>query len=186
MVLASQIASGMTIAIAKKMYRVDQAAKISGAAKAAAAVKVKLYDLETNEPLEKIFKPTQEIEEVQLEEQKLEFLYLEEDSCVFLNTSTLELILVPYAVIGSKLNYLKEGIEVKALCCKNFAFSIELPQFLELMVSSIESQETSSRFGQGARVVKLETGAEIDVPPFVDVGDIIKVDPRSEEYIQRV
>ncbi len=186
MVLASQVSPGMTIAIGKNMYRVDQAVKVSGASKATPFIKVKLRDLDSDEILEKNFKPSQEVEEVKLEEHKLEFLYIEGDFCVFLDTATLELVNVPYAVAGSKLNYLKEGIEVKALCYKNSAFSIELPQFLELMVSSIESDDDSGRFGQGARVAVLETGARIEVPPFIDVGDIIKVDPKSEEYIQRV
>ncbi len=179
MVVASQLMPGMTIAIGKKIYKVEQAIKVSGASKTAPFTKVKMQDLDSQEVIEKTFKPTQELDEVSLEEHRLEFLYVEGDFCIFLDTNTLELVQVPYAVAGSKLNYLKEGIEVKALCYKNIAFSIVLPQFLELMVSSIESRGDS-------KIATLETGAKIEIPLFIDIGDIIKVDPDLEEYIQRV
>lgn len=186
MVLASQIVPGMIVSLAKKVYRVEQMAKASGASKAAQFIKCKLRDLDSDEVIEKNFKPTQELEEVKLQEHKLEFLYLEGRASVFLDTATLELVRVADTVIGSKLHFLKEGIEVKALCYKTAAFSIELPQFLELMVSSMESDDRSGKFGRGARVATLETGAKIEVPPFIDVGDIVKIDPKTEEYIQRV
>ncbi len=186
MVTASQLSPGMTISIEKNIYRVEHAVKVSSASKANPFVKVKLRDLHSEELLEKNFKPTQEVDEVSLGEHKLEFLYVEGDHFVFLDTSTLELMNVPEEIIGSKMNYLKEGIEVKALCYGTSTFSIDLPQFLELMVSSIETDDDSGRFERGARVATLETGAKIEVPPFIDVGDIVKVDPKSEEYIQRV
>jgi elongation factor P len=63
---------------------------------------------------------------------------------------------------------------------------VHLPQFLEIMVSSIETGEEIGRQGGGSRVAVLETGAKLEVPSFIDVGDVIKVDTGLEEYIQRV
>jgi elongation factor P len=184
MVLASQLTSGMTIMMAKKPYRVESAVKVT-AQKANPFVKVKLRCLTSQEIVEKNFRLTQEVEEVALEEHRLEYLYPEGDSYVFLDIGTLDILKILKDVIGTKVHYLKEGIEIKGSCFGNTIFSVELPQFLELMVSSIESGEETGRQG-GARVAVLETGAKLEVPPFIDVGDVIKVDTRLEEYIQRV
>jgi elongation factor P len=184
MVLASQLVVGTTVMIAKKPYRVESVVKVT-AQKANPFVKVKLHNLLEQEVIERNFRPTQELEEVALEEHKLEYLYHEGKSFVFLDTGTLDIAKVPYSVMGSKSRYLKEGIEVKGSCFGATIFTVELPQFLELMVSAIDSEE-GGRQGGGTRTATLETGAKLEVPPFIDVGDIIKVDTRLEEYIQRV
>jgi elongation factor P len=185
MVLASQLTSGMTIMMAKKPYRVDSAVKVT-AQKANPFVKVKLRNLVSQETVEKNFRLTQELEEVALEEHRLEYLYPEDDGHVFLDVGTLDVMKVPKDVVGGKVHYLKEGIEVKGSCFGPTIFAVDLPQFLELMVSSVETKEESGRQGGGARIAVLETGARLEVPPFIDVGDVIKVDTRLEEYIQRV
>jgi elongation factor P len=185
MVLASQLVSGMTVTIAKKPYRVESVVKVTSQ-KANAFVKVKLQGLGTKEILEKNFRLTQELEEMALEEHRLEYLYLEGKSHVFLDIGTLDVVRVPQTIIGSKSQYLKEGTEIKGSCFGETIFAVDLPQFLELMVSAIATGETKGRQGAGTRTATLETGATIEVPPFIDVGDVIKVDTRSEEYIQRV
>lgn len=185
MVLASQLTSGMTIMMAKKPYRVESAVKVT-AQKANPFVKVKLRHLVSQETVEKNFRPTQELDEVALEEHRLEYMYPEGDNHVFLDMGTLDVMKVPEDVIGGKVHYLKEGIEVKGSCFGPTIFAVDLPQFLELMVSSVETGEETGKQGGSARIAILETGARLEVPPFIDVGDVIKVDTRLEEYIQRV
>lgn len=185
MVLASQLTSGMTIMMVKKPYRVESAVKVT-AQKANPFVKVKMRNLLSQEVVEKNFRPSQELEEVALEEHRLEYLYPEGKDHVFLDIGTLDVMKVPKEVIGRKVHYLKEGIEVKGSCFGSTIFAVDLPQFLELMVSSIETKEETGKQGGGARIAVLETGASVEVPPFIDVGDVIKVDTRLEEYIQRV
>ncbi len=184
MATASQLTPGMTVSISGKLYRVDSSVKVT-VPKGSPFIKTKLRDLETSHVSEKNFKPNQEVEEVLLQERRLEFLYPEGKQFLFLDVGNLEQVLVPSAIIGNKVNYLKEGIEIKAEMFKTSIFSIALPQFLELMVVGVDTQE-GSRGSQAARLAELETGAKIEVPPFIEVGDIIKVDTESEEYIQRV
>src|SRR5262249_33830954 len=105
---------------------------------------------------------------------------------LFLDIGNLEQVLVPHPVIGNKVSYLKEGIEVKGFFYGNTVFSIELPQFLELMVAKTETISDSTNPPGSANMATLETGAKIEVPPFIVTGDIIKVDTRIDEYIQRV
>lgn len=170
--------------MAKKPYRVESVVKVT-AQKANPFIKVRLRHLVTREAVEKNFRPIQELDEVSLEEHRLEYLYPEGKDYVFLDVGTLDIMKVPGDVIGNKVHYLKEGIEVKGSCFGPTIFAVDLPQFLELMVSSIEIGEEKGK-GGGSRIAILETGAQLEVPPFIDVGDVIKVDTRIEEYIQRV
>jgi elongation factor P len=95
-------------------------------------------------------------------------------------------MLVPSQVVSNKVNFLKEGVEVKAQFYGETIFAVDLPQFLELMVSKTENLKGTAASPNATKIAILETGAKIEVPPFIEVGDIIKVDTRSDEYIQRM
>ena len=85
------------------------------------------------------------------------------------------------------MNYLKEGVELKASFYGNTTFAVELPQFLELMVSKTEDRpEDVSSSSNGTKIATLETGAKIEVPSFIEVGDNIRVDTKTDEFIHRV
>jgi elongation factor P len=92
--------------------------------------------------------------------------------------------LVPQEIIKDRANFLKEGVEVKALFYGDTVFSVELPQFLELLVVSVKDQ--GGGLVGGSKIASLETNAEIEVPMFIEIGDIIKVDTTQNLYIQRV
>ena len=92
---------------------------------------------------------------------------------------------MPSAVVGGKENYLKEGVEIKASFYGDTIFAIDLPQFLELMVAKTEG-ESAKPLANATKVASLEPGPKIEVPPFIEVGDIIKVDTKTDDYIQRV
>jgi len=183
MVQSTHLAPGSTIVIAKKIYRVESAMKVS-VPRGQSFVKTKLRDLTTNKLVEKNFKLNQDVQEAALEERKLEFLYCEKDRYIFLDVQTLDEVSVSSTIMGKKMNYLKEGIEVKASFFSGQIFAVELPQYLELMV--VDIIVPSRGRGTTGRVAQLETGAKIEVLPFIEVGDIVKIDTRSEEYIQRV
>lgn len=180
-----QLSPGMTISLNNKLYKVESSVKVT-VPKGAPFIKTKLRDLSTQEIIEKNFKPDQVIKDVSLLERKLEFLYPEGKNYLFLDIGNLEQILIPASIIAEKVSYLKEGIDLKASFYGDTVFSVELPQFLELMVAKVETQKSIKGDRGGVKVVTLETGAKIDVPPFIEVGDIIKVDTKTDEYIQRV
>jgi len=181
MATSNQLASGMTISIGNKLYRVESSLKVT-VPKGTPFIKAKLKDLSSNEMVEKSFKLNQPIKDVTLIERRLEFLYPEGDDFLFLDVVNLDQVLVPSPIVGDKVHFLKEGIELKAFFYGETIFALELPQFLELMVAKIQPEDGPG----GSKVVILETGAKIEVPPFIDTGDIIKVDTKTEEYIQRV
>jgi elongation factor P len=186
MTTSNQINPGMIISVDGKIYRVESCVKVT-VAKGVPFIKTKLKDLMIDELIEKNFKLNQPIQEVSLIERRLEFLYLEEKDYLFLDVGNLEQVLVPVNVIGDKVNYLKEGTELKAMFYGDSIFSVELPQFLELMVVKTESSEAGSpNVANATKQAILETGAKIEVPLFVESGDIVKVDTHTHEYIQRV
>jgi elongation factor P len=176
---------GMTISLDGKIYRVESCVKVT-VAKGTPFIKAKLKDLISDEMIEKNFKAGQAVQEVALSERKLEYLYLEGKDYLFLDVGNLEQVLVPSAIIGDKVNFLKEGIDIKAMSYGDSIFSVELPQFLELMVVKTEPDAGASPLSNGTKTAVLETGAKIDVPLFVETGDIVKVDTQTAEYIQRV
>ncbi|HEY4254929.1 MAG TPA: elongation factor P [Chlamydiales bacterium] len=181
MTTANQISPGMTLNIDGKIFRVESSVKVT-VAKGTPFVKTKLRNLVNDETIEKNFKLDQAVQEVSLVERTLEFLYPEGKEYLFLDIGNLDQVQVPSPILGDKIHFLKEGIEVKAMFYGETIFAIELPQFLEIMVVKTESGSGAS----GTKNAVLETGAKVSVPLFIESGDVIKVDTLVNEYIQRV
>lgn len=181
----SQISPGMTISLDGKIYRVESCVKVT-VPKGVPFIKTKLKSLLSDELIEKNFKQDQQVEEVTLVERHLEYLYLEGKDYLFLDIDNLEQVMVPVEIISDKVNYLKEGIQLKALFYGETIFSVELPQFLELMIVKTESPEDKVTVSNTTKTAVLETGAKVEVPLFVESGDIVKIDTQTNEYIQRV
>jgi len=184
MATSNQLNPGMTISINNKLYRVESSVKVT-VPKGTPFIKAKLKDLISDELVEKSFKLNQPIKDVNLIEKRLEFLYPEGENFLFLDIVSLDQVAIPTQIVANKVNYLKEGVEVKASLYGDIVFAVELPQFLELMVAKTLSDDELGSLS-GSKVIVLETGAKIEVPPFIETGDIIKVDTRTDEYIQRV
>jgi len=184
MVSSNQISTGMIVKIKNKLYKVESSVKVT-VPKGAPFIKTQLRDLTNNKILEKSFKTDQQVEDVILSQKPLEFLYLEGHDYLFLDIMTLEHVQIPAVIVGENVNYLKEGVELQASYYGDEVFAVELPQFLELMVSKIEGDDEELVSGVN-KTALLETGAKVEVPPFIEVGDIIKIDTRLGDYIQRV
>lgn len=184
MVQSQNVIPGMVLSIADKLFRVESSVKVT-VPKGQPFIKTKLRNLTSDKVMEKNFKVGQEVDEVSLGERRLEFLYLEGKNYLFLDIGNLEKVFVPPEVIGDKVEFLKEGIAIHANFYGETVFSVELPQFLELMIAKTEPAEGNAMTNTLKKAV-LETGAELSVPRFIEVGDVIKVDTRTREYIQRI
>lgn len=183
MTTANQITPGMTLNIDGKIFRVESSVKVT-APKGTPFIKTKLRNLITDETIEKNFKLDQSVQELSLLERNLEYLYPEGKEYLFLDIGNLEQVLVPSQILSDKVDYLKEGIQVKAMFYGETIFAVELPQFLEIMVVKTEGGNETAE--QATKKAVLETGAKIDVPLFIEGGDVIKVDTQTNDYIQRV
>lgn len=180
---AHQLAPGMTIQLEGQILQLEQITKVT-LAKGPPFYKAILRDPITQEVVERNLRPDQNVEEVKISKRRLEFLYFEGSESLFLDVDTLEQVLVPQEVVKEKSLFLKEGVEVRALVYGSKVFSIELPQFLEFLI--IQVKDPMGGLVGGTKKATLETNAEIDVPIFIEVGDIIKVDTGLYQYVQRV
>jgi elongation factor P len=185
MTTANQISPGMTLNIDGKVFRVESCVKVT-VEKGTPFVKTKLRNLLTEESIERNFKLDQAVQEVSLVERSLEFLYPEKKEYLFLDVGNLEQVLVSSEILAEKVHYLKEGVPVTAMFYGDTIFSVELPQFLEIMVVKTEAVVEIPGGSGAMKSVVLETGAKISVPLFIESGDVIKVDTQVNEYIQRV
>lgn len=187
MISASQIAPGVIVSIDKKLYCVESIAKNLSAGKIS-KITAKLRDISNENIVERSFEPSDSLKDVSLSERILEFLYPEGKDFLFLDIETLEEVKILKSIIGGRIEYMKAGVQIRASAYSEAIIAIELPQFLELMVADVEDQfvETSLTGNVPSKEAKLETGATIRVPTFVEIGDVIKVDTRAEEYIQRI
>lgn len=182
---SNQMTPGMTISLDGKIYRVESCAKVS-VAKGVPFIKAKLKDLISEDMIEKNFKLNQPVQDVALIERRLAYLYLEGKDYLFLDVGCLDQVLVPGRVIGEKVNYLKEGIELKAMFYGDTVFSVELPQFLEIMIAKTETAEDNLHVTNATKPATLETGAKVYVPLYIEAGDVIKVDTQDGSFVQRV
>lgn len=186
MAATDNIVPGMVLSIGRKLYQVEEAVKVE-APKGAPFIKAKLRDLATKKLSEKNFKLNQTVDTVSPVNHQLEYLYVEGKDYLFMDIDSLEQILVPEKIVGPGINYLKEGTQISASLYGDVVINVELPQFVELMVVRTEGEgEEDSPLPNASRVAHLESGAAIEVPPFIEMGDIIKVDTNTDEYIQRV
>lgn len=185
MISSSQLAPGMTISLNNELYLVESVTKVNISDKSS-LIKAKLVCLFSQKSVEKNFKPNQSLDDVPLVQKNLEYLYPEGRQHLFLDINTLDQIKVPAKVIGDAVNFLKEGIQVMASFHNDQVLAIELPTYLEIMVSDIIESSEKKPVSDATKVAILETGAEVQVPLFIDVGDIIKIHTRTKEYVQRV
>jgi len=175
----------MTLSIDGKIYRVESSIRVT-VQKGSPFIKTKLKELMSGEMIEKNFKVDHPVTEVVLSERRLEYLYLEGKNHLFLDVDRLEEVLVPVSIVGDKVHYLKESIRLKAVFYGDTVFSIELPQFLELMVIKLEELKSNISIANASKIALLETGARVEVPLFIEIGDLIKVDTHIGEYVQRI
>ncbi|MEO0275881.1 MAG: elongation factor P [candidate division WOR-3 bacterium] len=151
-----------------------------------AYVRVKLRNVKTGKVLEKNIRESDTFEEVKLFKKPAIFSYSEGDIYHFYDKESYEEISFEKDVLGDALYYLKENLEVNLLYIEETPIGIELPNFVELKVIETEPGVRGDTVSGGSKPAKLETGKIIQVPLFINVGDVIKIDTRTGEYIERV
>jgi len=153
-----------------------------------AIVRTKLKSLKTGSVLEETFRSGEKLETPQLEEKKMQYLYMQEDMYYFMDDKTYEQVPLTADYLGEAKKFLKENMVVGILYWKEEPLSVELPTFVELLVKKTDPAgfkgDTAS--GGGGKPATLETGAVVKVPFHINEGDIIRVDTRTSEYIERV
>ena len=151
-----------------------------------AFVRTKLRDLQSGKIIEKRFNAGAKIELIRIEAKEMQYLYKDGDNHVFMDNQTYDQVNILDDVIGDKINYLKAGQNVDILFDDQIIIDIRLPAHVHLEVVSTEPGEKGNTATGATKPAKLETNYSVNVPLFIDTGDILKVDTRSGEYIERV
>lgn len=155
--------------------------------KGGAFVRTKLKNVLTGAVLEKTFRAGERVTDVRLERRPVSYSYSDGHLYHFMDQNTFELIPLSEEVIGDdQLKYLKENMECEGLVHDGTVLSVELPFFVELEVTETDPGLRGDTAQGGTKPAKLETGAVIQVPLFVEIGDVVKVDRREDKYLTRV
>ncbi len=155
--------------------------------KGGAFVRTKLRKVKSGQVLEKTFRSGEKIEPVHLEKVKMQFLYKQQGEAVLMDLDSYEQVPVDMATLGSQAEFLKEDMEIISLQVKEQVLGYELPNFVELTVVETDPGERGNTVSGGAtKGAKVETGASIQVPFHINVGDLLKIDTRSGSYVERV
>ncbi len=154
--------------------------------KGGAFVRTKLKNLQTGAVLNKTFRSGEKVGKPDLVDRHMQYLYAQGDELVFMDLETYEQFTIPFDKIEEKAKFLKENMEVDVLYYKNQPISIDLPTFVELEVVETEPGFKGDTATGGTKPAVLETGAKINVPLFINVGDKLKIDTRTGQYVERV
>jgi len=149
-------------------------------------VKLKLRGIRTGNFTESNFQSGDKVKTVFLEHHPVQYLYRDGDLYYFMDNESYEQIMLTSAQIGDDTNYLKEGQMLEILTSKGDTVAIELPSSVELKVTETEPGFKGDRATAGTKAAKLETGVTIQVPLFINTGDIIKVHTRTGGYLEKV
>jgi elongation factor P len=155
--------------------------------KGGAFVRTKLKNVLSGAVIEKTFRAGEKVDEVRLVRRPVQYSYTDGQFYYFMDSETYEQIPLPAQTIGDdQLVYLKENMVCEALTRDGEPISVEVPFFVELEVADTEPGVKGDTAQGGTKRAKLETGAIVQVPLFIDVGDVIKVDRRENKYLERV
>ncbi len=152
-----------------------------------AIVRTKLKNLKTGTVLEETFRAGEKLEPPGLEEKSMQFLYAQDQMYYFMDLESFEQIPLTLAQLGEAVKFLKENMTVNIIYHKGSPINIELPTFVELVVvDTAPAGFKGDTAAGGGKAATLETGAVVKVPFHINVGDVIKIDTRTSEYIERV
>ena len=154
--------------------------------KGGAFVRTKLRNIKTKAITEKTFRAGERVEEVRLERKSYDYLYRDGDFYVFMDNELFDQIQLDKEIIGDSTKFLLENATCGILFHGEIPIEIEIPTFVELEVISTEPGFKGNTASNTMKPAELSTGATVQVPLFIEIGNIVKVDTRSGDYIERV
>jgi elongation factor P len=185
MISATDLRKGVTFELDGELYRVVEY-QHSYIGRGSANVRTKLRNLRTGRTIDRTFSASEKFQEVRLELRQVQFLYRDGDLYYFMDTETYEQPALSAEVLEDRANYLKEGLLLSLSMREDQPLEIELPVTVDLEVTQTgPGLKGDTATGATKRAI-LETGLEVQVPLFLEEGDIIRVDTRTGEYLARV
>ena len=185
MISASDFRNGITIEKDGTVLEIIEFQHVKPG-KGAAFVRTKLKDVINGGVTETTFRPTEKFPQARIDRKEYQYLYADGDLYAYMDTETYDQISLGKDVVGDNMKFVKENDMVKLVSYNGNVFNMEPPMFVELEITETEPGARGDTATNVTKPAKLETGAEIIVPNFIETGEVIKVDTRTGEYIERV
>jgi elongation factor P len=185
MILVSEIKPHTVIDFDGKLYRVLDVVRHAGSGQFQGFLELKLQDMRTQHVVEKRFKSTDKLNEVELSKRQMQYLYNDGETFYVMDPETFEQVGIPKSVIGTIEKFLKENTLLTVELVGEEAISVHFPKIVELKVAMTgpgirEGQDNTMK------PATLENGVEILVPQFVETGDVVRVDTEKVKYVERI
>jgi elongation factor P len=185
MISASEFKNGITIELDGNIFVITDFQHVKPG-KGAAFVRTTLKNLINGGIVERTFRPTEKMPRAHIDRKDMQYLYNDGQLYYFMDTESFEQMELDAADVGDTLSFVKENEMVKILTHNGNVFGIEPPIFVELAVTETEPGFKGDTATGATKPATVETGVSVKVPLFINVGDIIKIDTRTNEYLGRV
>lgn len=185
MISTNDFSTGMTIELDGEIYKIIDYERTKPG-KGGAYIQAELKNIDTGSTTTKRFKSGEKVKQAYIETKPYQYLYRDGDKYVFMDNDTYEQINLTEDELEQATKYLKENQEIKLELYEGRVVGVRVPNSVELAVASAPPAIKGDTVSGGTKQVELETGAEVKVPLFIEEGDILKIDTRSGEYIERV
>ena len=183
-ITAGEFRNGKTFEMDGKVMQVIEFQHVKPG-KGAAFVRTKMKNVVTGAVTETSFNPTAKFEQAFVERKDMEYSYSDGDLYYFMDQETYDMVPLGKDLLGDAFRFVKENTMCKVLSYKGTVFGLECPNFMDLVVTDTEPGFAGNTATNVTKPAVLETGAEIKVPLFIDVGDKITIDTRTGEYLSR-
>ena len=184
MISAGEFRNGVTFDIDGTVFQIIEFQHVKPG-KGAAFVRTKYKNVITGAVVERSFNPTDKYPTAYIERKDMQYLYSDGDLYYFMDMETYEQQPIDKSKLGPAFQFVKENMEVKVLSYKGNVFGVEPPNFVELEVTETDPGFKGDTATNATKPATLETGAEIKVPLFINQGDMIRIDTRTGEYMER-
>lgn len=184
-ITTNNLKNGMCISHKGKRWTVVEFQHVKPG-KGAAFVRTKLKDIESGRVVEETFRASEKIEAVRMESRRMQYLYTDGESFHFMDTDTYEQVALDAGFVGDASKWLKENDVASVMTADGQMLGVEPPMFVDLEVTETEPGVKGNTVQGGSKLATLGTGAVVQVPLFVEVGDVLKIDTRDGSYITRI
>ena len=183
-VSTNDLKNGMSLDLPEGLFSVVEFQHVKPG-KGGAFVRTKLKNVRSGAVIERTYRADEKLEQAIIDKRDMQFLYRDGTDYVFMDTTSYEQLQVPPDALGEAPNYLKEGDAANVQMYNGEIVGVELPAAVELTVTETEPGMQGDRVSGARKPATLQTGHVVQVPLFVNIGDVIKVDTRSGEYLTR-
>ena len=185
MISAGDFRNGITIELDNGIYQIIEFQHVKPG-KGAAFVRTKLKNIVSGGVIEKTFRPTEKCPQARIDRKDMQYLYSDGDLFHFMDVETYDQVALNEETVGDALKFVKENDMCKVCSHNGNVFAIEPPLFVELEVTETEPGFKGDTATGASKPATVETGAIVSVPLFVEIGNKIKIDTRTGEYLSRV